>query len=178
MRDSLRTKIQSFFDGRLKHTFPDPNFVFDVYVSPPHEQVWLVDVNPWAGRTDPLVFSWLEILKMKGPDVESRASRYRTEEQKEKKETAGSSEEESDDEQDADDEDDIPFVPEFRLIERDDPEAYGFNTPQFSAHKLPREVVDASQSGGAGMKEFMGQWQDVLARKIQIQEDEDAGVGV
>jgi len=31
-------------------------------------------------------------------------------------------------------------TPELRLVKRDDPEAYSFNTPQYSAHKLPKEV--------------------------------------
>lgn len=52
IRDSLRSRIQSFFDEKLRDTFPDPNFVFDVYIPPPHQRVWLVDVNPWAERTE------------------------------------------------------------------------------------------------------------------------------
>jgi len=31
-------------------------------------------------------------------------------------------------------------TPELRLVKKDDPEAYSFNTPQYSAHKLPKEV--------------------------------------
>ena len=31
-------------------------------------------------------------------------------------------------------------TPELRLVKKDDPEAYNFNTPQYSAHKLPKEV--------------------------------------
>lgn len=66
-----------------------------------------------------------------------------------------------------------PFLPEFRLVQRDDPEAYAFTTPQYSAHKLPREVVDASQAGPGGMKEFMGKWQEILEKRMQ--EDQEAG---
>ena len=33
--------------------------------------------------------------------------------------------------------------PEFRLVQRDDPEAYQFNSTKYSAHKIPRDVVDA-----------------------------------
>ena len=70
MRDQLLSRIQTFFDQNLKHTFPDPNFVFDVYVPEPHTRVWLVDINPWAPRTDPLLFSWLEILTLPEPKGE------------------------------------------------------------------------------------------------------------
>lgn len=54
---SLTKVIQEFFTAHLKATFEDENFVFDVYIPPPHRRVWLIDMNPWAGRTDPLLFS-------------------------------------------------------------------------------------------------------------------------
>ena len=79
----------------------------------------------------------------------------------------------SDTTSDSDDEVEEVFEPEFRLVGKDDPEAYSFSTPQYSAHKLPREVVDASKSEG-GLREFMGQWQDVLARRVQEDLDADS----
>ncbi|KAH1623989.1 hypothetical protein KXX31_000654 [Aspergillus fumigatus] len=75
----------------------------------------------------------------------------------------------------ADDGDDSPFLPEFRLVKRDDPEAYSFSTPQYSAHKLPKEVVDASLAGSGGMSEFLGKWQDILAKQTQEDTDSDDG---
>lgn len=83
------------------------------------------------------------------------------------------SESESDEEEDpANEDNDAPFLPEFRLIKRDDPEAYAFTSPQYSAHKMPKEVVDASLAGPGGMSEFLGKWQDILAK--QIEEDQAA----
>ena len=58
----LRALIQGFFDEKLRDSFPDACFVFDVYVPAPHGRVWLVDVNAWAPRTDPLLFSWGEVI--------------------------------------------------------------------------------------------------------------------
>ncbi|KAG9589724.1 hypothetical protein KCU77_g8446, partial [Aureobasidium melanogenum] len=58
-------------------------------------------------------------------------------------------------------------VPEFRLIRKDDPEAYSFNTPQYSAHKLPRDVVDASQGGPGALREFADNWKEMLAKQQQ-----------
>ncbi|KAL1886902.1 hypothetical protein Plec18167_000837 [Paecilomyces lecythidis] len=202
LRDTLRSRIQSFFDEKLKDTFPDPTFVFDVYIPPPHERVWLIDVNPWAVRTDPLLFSWMEILHMKDPvgikeDEEEEQEQEGLEEgvvrlsidpsrnvaafapePRPKTEEQDSKEPEQPPSPDAsnaasDEDDDAPLFPEFRLVQRDDPEAYAFSTPQFSAHKLPREVVDASRAGPGGMKEFMGQWQEILAKRVQ--EDQEAG---
>ncbi|KAJ9642047.1 hypothetical protein H2199_005262 [Coniosporium tulheliwenetii] len=148
LRSHLTSKIHEFFDVRLRDTFPDEDFVFDVYVPPPHEKVWLVDINPWAQRTDPLLFSWLELLEMPAPG-EDDGSDTETEE------------EEADEEM---------FVPELRLVRKDDPEAYGFSTPQYSAHKLPRDVVDASRGGESGLREFAEQWKEVLARRQREEE--------
>lgn len=165
---TLRPLIQKFFDERLKHTFEDENFVFDVYIPPPHKKVWLMDINPWAPRTDPLIFSWLEILEMVGPgaSAHSRTSNGVANGDSERKvdEDGGSSQE--------DDEEDV-FTPEFRLVNRDDPEAYSFNTPRYSAHKMPKDVVDASGGGEAGLREFMGRWREIMRE----QEGEDGADG-
>ena len=159
----LRPLIQGFFDLNLKNTFPDDNFVFDVYIPPPHNKVWLIDINPWAPRTDPLLFSWLEILSM---NVGDQAATSRDEEY-------ANGRGKNDDNIDKEElhEEELPIIPEFRLVNRDDPEAYSFNTPQFSAHKLPKDVVDAAGSGQAGLTEFMGQWRDIVKRQEEEEEE-------
>ena len=160
----LRSRIQCFFDTNLKNTFPDDNFVFDVYIPPPHTKVWLIDINPWAPRTDPLLFSWFDLLSTKGED---QAATLRDDEYAYRKEQDGEGTDEG-----AEHEEELPYVPEFRLVDRDDPEAYSFNTPQYSAHKLPRDVVDAAGNGQAGLAEFMGQWRDIVKRQ---EKDETLG---
>ncbi|KAJ0425334.1 D123-domain-containing protein [Aspergillus carlsbadensis] len=184
MRDSLRSRIQDFFDDQLKDTFPDSSFVFDVYIPPPHQRIWLIDINPWAERTDSLLFSWLEILRMKDPIGIQEEEDSGAEEQFVRLSLNGhdgnglspdgpaDQASESEDEDDQDDIADAPLLPELRLVKRDDPEAYAFTTPQYSAHKLPKEVVDASISGPGGMSEFLGQWQDILARQAQESDTE------
>ena len=155
MQDKLRQAIQEFFDIRLRDTFPDPNFTFDVYIPPPHDRVWVMDFNPWAQRTDPLLFSWLELLTMPEPAepaVEDISN--------------GSQHEEGNVETVE------LFRPEFRLVRRDDPEAYGFTTPQFSAHKLPKDVVDAAGQEG-NLREFANQWKEAQ-RLAQQQKEEDS----
>jgi hypothetical protein len=157
MQGKLRDAIQEFFELRLKDTFPDPNFTFDVYIPPPHDRVWLMDINPWAHRTDPLLFSWMELLTLPGPAT-----------------PVGN----TNDELDEDEVIDTGFVPEFRLVKRDDPEAYGFTTPQYSAHKLPRDVVDASRGGEGNLREFAMQWQEAqrlaAEQKAEDQRPEDS----
>lgn len=134
LRDSFKLKIQEFVE-RLAE-FPESNFVFDVYIPPPHEKLWLIDINPWAPRTDPLLFSWLEILQLPEPEA------------------------------------DTAFDPEFRLVQRDDPEAYQFASTKYSAHKLPREVVDASMAPG-GMKSMMEEWNKVMNKELGDSSEDD-----
>jgi hypothetical protein len=175
MQDKLRNVVQDFFNLRLRDTFPDANFTFDVYVPPPHDKVWLMDVNPWAVRTDPLLFSWMELLTIDVPDVPQETTiRLKL---AQPGDIVGAVAEDSEGSDDSEDNDDIEEIwqPEFRLVRRDDPEAYGFATPQYSAHKLPRDVVDASRDGGGGMREFAAQWQEAqkLAEQQRTEESED-----
>lgn len=164
----LRRLLQKFFTTHLAMTFPDPNFTFDVYVPNPHNRVWLIDINPWAPRTDPLLFSWLEILEMvvqerfdRGEQhfMENKASKVQSESKISDDTDSGTNSEENSGDNEYD------SLPEIRLINRDDPEAYSFNTPQYSAHKLPKDVVDASSDGEAGLREFMSRWKEVVDRQ-------------
>lgn len=149
MKDSLRNRIEAFFESKVKDTFPDENFVFDVYIPPPHERVWLVDVNPWAPRTDPLLFSWLELLTMTVPDDSQIA------------------------EEEGEEADEEIFTPEFRLVKKNDPEAYSFASPQYSAHKMPLEVVNAASGTSGGLADFASQWQEMLAKQQQQESSSD-----
>lgn len=179
----LRSLIQGFFEENLKRSFPEESFVFDVYVPPPHDRVWLIDVNPWAQRTDPLLFSWMEILNMRGEEQnvadDSQDGVLRLSLNGRGSMSLGSDldDEQDEDEEDEESEDDEDvFTPEFRLVNRDDPEAYNFNTPQYSAHKLPKDVVDASADGEAGLREFMGTWREIVARQ-EKEDQEEKGSG-
>jgi D123 len=143
---SLLNKIQQFLQDSVLPNFPDRSFVFDVYIPPPHDRVWLIDINPWAPRTVLLLFSWLELLQIAGPEGKTSTNGI-----------------ESDDE--------YIFDPEFRLVERDDQDAYQFTATKYSAHKLPKEVVDASATAEGGMRELMEGWKRALDK--QIEEDAD-----
>ena len=178
MEHTLHSMIESFFEEKLKHTFPDENFVFDVYIPQPEERgrVWLIDIDPWAPQTDPLLFSWMEILGMRDKEqepalVNREAGTTRLSILDHERET-GTSEVEDDNGSDSDEDGVLHPGSTFRLVRRDDPEAYSFNTPQYSAHKLPKEVVDAGADGEGGLREFMGQWRDIVARQKHDNEQE------
>jgi len=68
MKRELLSCIREFFNENLKHTFPDDGFVFDVYIpltdQEERRRTWLIDINPFAPRTDPILFSWVELLRL------------------------------------------------------------------------------------------------------------------
>ena len=165
LRDRLQEVILEYFEKTLKNTFPDQDFVFDVYLPAPYEKVRLMDINPWAPRTDPLLFSWLELLTLQLP-----APLLGMPDSSECAPLPVSSSDE-----DTQDEDEIEMVwrPEFRLVKKDDPEAFSFSTPQYSAHKLPKDVVDASLNGESGMREFADHWRRMLDGGVEMQRLED-----
>lgn len=156
LRPAIVRKISDFFEDRLRFTFPDGSFAFDVYIPEDGDavdglgRVRLIDINPWAPRTDSLLFDWVELLEFKipSPIIGSVVN------QEELDEVSGT--EETTDEDEADD-----LVPELRLIEKDNPASYNFSSSQYSAHKLPKEVVDASTAGEGGLREFMQRWREM-----------------
>ena len=187
LRSTFKSRIENFLNDVLLPKFSEEeNFVFDVYIPPPHEKVWLIDINPWAPRTDPLLFSWLELLRMPEP-LEAGERRETTvrlqlrprqdnnaDPGSQNEPTNGQDDDNDDDDgdddelssddtsdDDDDDEEELPFDPEFRLVQRDDPEAYQFTSTKYSAHKMPRDVVDASMTP-SGMKDMMDEWKRVM----------------
>lgn len=162
LRPQLWKKIRTFFRDTLRLSFPDSSFAFDVYVPENSTaddglgKVRLVDINPWALRTDSLLFAWEELLDMEvarpllgaisheDPELSSDDTGAETEE---------------------DDDDDAVYRPEegpeFRVVMKDDPAAFNFSSAEYSAHKLPKEVVDASMAGGGGLREFAAQWKEI-----------------
>lgn len=195
LRPRLVAAILDFFTRRLQRTFPDPDFAFDVYIPPPHDRVWLIDVNPWAPRTDPLLYSWEELLLGDHPAVAEMPAVPPSLTPKDgeappspldiiQAHLASTTSTTSDDAADADAESLLtptallPSLPELRLVRRDDPEAYNFSTAQYSAHKLPRDVVDASRDGGGALREFAERWKEIVreeeARQRREDEEEEA----
>lgn len=191
LKPSLARKIKDFFEDTLRFTFPDANFAFDVYV--PESgfaddglgKVRLIDINPWAPRTDSLLFTWEELLdwEVANPLYGSPS----TGTQEEGTDTLSESGEDSAAMSETDDElgADGGVVrirlergsgPEFRIIEKDDPAAFNFSSSQYSAHKLPKEVVDASLAGEGGIREFAQQWKEMTEGRADGIWEQSAGL--
>lgn len=217
LRPRLIERITDLFTTHVQNTFPEDDFVFDVYIPPPHDRVWIIDFNPWDQRTDPLLFSWLELLTMDEPEEsdhtedelvgqvvrlkladhavdssspEQLPSTSATLHDASDPTSLHTSDNNTQNINEVDDDDDtdsnssvsstaseINYHPrgiELRLVNRDDPEAYMFNSARYSAHKMPRDVVDASQSGAGGLREFAATWEDVLAKRQVADAESDA----
>ncbi|KAJ1337465.1 cell division cycle protein 123 [Microdochium nivale] len=213
LKEHIVAKISQLFNSKMRYTFPDGSFVFDVYIpegeDEPLSRARLIDINAWAPHTDSLLFGWTELLEMEvpgpilgvsggvcGSDAEEDALVSETIRLSIVQPCSSSSSSNSQvptqtidlnnisaenggtdsgsDSGDSDDEED--FVPELRLIEKTDPAAYNFSSPQYSAHKLPRDVVDAGTAGGGGMRDFMAKWREMTEYRSNVASWEmDAG---
>ena len=166
LRGSIISKLGDFFEKVLRPTFPDHSYAFDVYIPEDNGSrdklgpVELVDINPWAPRTDSLLFDWSELLTIQVPRMilgtaEGGASLS----------TEATSEEGSSSANEAEDEE---FMPELRLVV--DRHHASLMSTGYSAHKLPQEVVDAGRNGPSGMAEFMGMWQRMVDTRCRMED--------
>jgi D123 len=76
-RTMIRDALLDFFDSVMQVVWETSagsslpmlsNYVYDVYVDR-KQRVWLVDLNVWASRTDPVVFEWTELMTLPLDDV-------------------------------------------------------------------------------------------------------------
>lgn len=63
--DEFKDLIDEFVLDIVLPKFPDNSFVLDVYIPRPFDKVYLIDINPFARKTDSLLFSWNELLTQK-----------------------------------------------------------------------------------------------------------------
>jgi hypothetical protein len=91
LRHQLLAKLTTLFEEHIRPNFPDahctcdqfPSLVsrahdltpgghfadtFDVYFARKNERAFIIDFNPYAPRTDSLLFSWGEIHRLAQPD--------------------------------------------------------------------------------------------------------------
>ncbi|KAI9193615.1 D123-domain-containing protein [Polychytrium aggregatum] len=56
--------LNDFFNTHIKDQFPDPDYVFDIYINKTNKKVFLIDFNPFSPTTDGLLFDWAELLTL------------------------------------------------------------------------------------------------------------------
>ncbi|OZJ02757.1 hypothetical protein BZG36_03345 [Bifiguratus adelaidae] len=62
LQADIEQRIHEFFEDWVRENFPDPHFVFDIYIAQDLRRTFLVDINPFGPQTDALLFSWEELL--------------------------------------------------------------------------------------------------------------------
>ncbi|CCE61381.1 hypothetical protein TPHA_0A03030 [Tetrapisispora phaffii CBS 4417] len=61
LSDTFKDAIDEFVEDKILPKFTLKSFVLDVYIPRPFDKVFLIDINPFARKTDPLMFSWSEL---------------------------------------------------------------------------------------------------------------------
>lgn len=153
-QDHLCERIYTFFDAHFRKqngskksaVFPDPDFIFDVYVDKQH-RVYLLDINVFGGVTDPLLFSWEELMELRGAHERSTTSTRS-----------------ADNEEDSDDDDDVHEVVDFRIVESE----LSIHPNPLSGYRVPTDLVN-HLAGGAGFEAFMDQ-----VKRDNAQDDDES----
>ncbi|KAI2012668.1 hypothetical protein LOZ39_000604 [Ophidiomyces ophidiicola] len=182
MKEDVLQSIQQFFDKHLRDTFPDPDFTFDVYV--PNGKVWLLDFSPFSERTEPLHFTWEEVLGMEMPDKgdsrtipEEQTLRMRAR-RRGPQENGGNVDSHSRNESTPVEPPISSFRPTFVLAGNPDTEHVGLDLGTTTSasysfineDRVPRDVIDAAQTPG-GTAELLASWKIALERDIQADQE-------
>ncbi len=66
LQQQLRTAIKSFWHTVVEPSteFPLRDYVLDVYVTKDLGRVWIIDINAWLPRTDPLLYTFDELEQL------------------------------------------------------------------------------------------------------------------
>lgn len=169
MKDKLCQSIQDFFDNHLRDSFPDPDFVFDVYV--PQDRVWLTDIGTFSLNTNPLHFTWDQILQMEKPDDGDPRSIPEEQVRCNGRSQAASAEAWTPIEPPI-----SSFQPVFVLAEPADPGTASCYS-LINEDRVPQDVLDATATPGA-MAGLLANWKEALEQSIkadQEYESESAG---
>eukprot|EP00892_Ulva_mutabilis_P004094 jgi/Ulvmu1/2056/UM120_0052.1 len=57
---AIKAALLEFYASSIASRFQSTSYVYDVYVTP-KKRVWLLDINPAGGTTQPLLFTWPEL---------------------------------------------------------------------------------------------------------------------
>ncbi|SCU92728.1 LANO_0E01904g1_1 [Lachancea nothofagi CBS 11611] len=68
--DTFKDLLDDFIEETVNPKFPDKSYVCDVYIPRPFKKIWLIDFNPFARKTDPLLFSWNELVTIKANEAD------------------------------------------------------------------------------------------------------------
>ena len=148
----IRSQIIEFFLDTVQFTFANNtvhDYVFDVYIDK-NDRVWLIDFNVWANRTDSLLFTWDEIIKLSQNNVSDGKDDNSTKDL----EVLGEN-----------------IHPEIRVVMNENQVL----CDPLSSYRAPIDTVDlaSEQIGSHTFKDFMAMCQPPSARSDSDDEDSD-----
>lgn len=65
LSDTFKDTIDEFIEEEIIQKFPEKDFVIDLYIPRPFNRVFIIDINPFGRSTDPLMYSWNELVNIK-----------------------------------------------------------------------------------------------------------------
>ncbi|EPQ27983.1 uncharacterized protein PFL1_04310 [Pseudozyma flocculosa PF-1] len=77
---TVRRRIGDFFEAVLRPRMPIADYIFDAYLTRDMGRVFVVDVNPFLPRTDPILWEWQEVEALAVERVARREERERGQE--------------------------------------------------------------------------------------------------
>lgn len=66
LQDDLHDKIDEFVNDIVLEALDQDKYILDVYLPKPFKKVYVIDVNAFTRKSDPLLFTWNELLTQKG----------------------------------------------------------------------------------------------------------------
>ncbi|GAA5984114.1 hypothetical protein JCM10908_006056 [Rhodotorula pacifica] len=122
--------ITKFWETSIRDDAPLSDYILDVYITRDRSRVFVIDFNPFAARTDPLLFSYPELhdLFLSSLPAPTSASSTATE----------------------------PHRPELRVVTPSSNPASQSAVPRYAHNRYPKDVVDMSE--GQSIAEFAKEW--------------------
>ncbi|CCH61762.1 hypothetical protein TBLA_0F02200 [Henningerozyma blattae CBS 6284] len=64
LSDTFKDTIDEFIEDEVILLYPEQDFVIDLYIPRPFKKAFIIDINTFSRSTDPLMFSWNELVTM------------------------------------------------------------------------------------------------------------------
>ncbi|GAC98465.1 cytoplasm protein [Pseudozyma hubeiensis SY62] len=85
LQQQISDKIEEFWEDELveEERWGLRDYIFDVYLTKDLGRVWLIDVNAWLPRTDPLLFAWEDLDELHLREKAGRSQKSLTQDEPE-----------------------------------------------------------------------------------------------
>ncbi|GAA5870789.1 hypothetical protein JCM3774_001678 [Rhodotorula dairenensis] len=164
-RTEIRDLISDFWERSVRDEAPLSNYVLDVYITRDQSRVFVIDFNPFAPRTDPLLFSYPELhdlflassVSPSAPSAPSLLETATTTASTSTPLTPRGEEQQREEEEEERGPPRSPLVlPELRVVTPSSNPAAQSAAPRFAHNRYPKDVVDLSE--GQSVAQFAKEW--------------------